>query len=669
MEEKVEVGRGGIMVVPKVATINANGISLGAARQLVGDILRKNYSNIRSVELQLLRVRDVQVFLLGEVNKPGSYVVPSVSSVVNLLGIAGGPSPLGSYRNIQVMRGGRVEQAVDLYQMRYEGKGLIALGLRDGDTVFVPLSGARIRAEGAFRRVPEPGPDGVPFSLEMELKDGETAADAIRWVGGLQPTAHPKLLTLQRTNPGNGAMRVENLDTADATLRATRLFEGDVVRALARVDRNEGQVEVVGHARVPGLFGLEPGMALKDLLGRNEQALPDTYMSRGELLRTLADGRTELYSFDVLKALQGDPDHNLKLQSRDRVELFSVEDMRLPKRVTVYGPFTKPGVYDWHDNMRASDLIFRAGVPKLGADRYYAELARFRDGKHNEVVKLDLSRLLSDETRSAVGLNDDAVNPRLQPYDQITLYETPNFRVHRTVRINGMVKRPGVYTIEEDHFSLKDLVARAGGLVPEAMVEGGIFLRSAVKAKDLTARQLTDAGVDPNDPTVQGINQILERLDESRRGKTSDQIMEKRLLHDLRLGNVNRLVVDFEEALSNSTRKQVELMDGDEIFIPRKVANAYVVGEVASPFSTFQVQKGDTVSDLLKLAGGLTRNADTGQIRLLRANGQIVDTWVMSRRVRPGDAVLVPQRIKRDSSWQENLQALTPIALLLNAIK
>jgi len=37
--------------------------------------------------------------------------------------------------------------------------------------------------------------------------------------------------------------------------------------------------------------------------------------------------------------------------------------------------------------------------------------------------------------------------------------------------------------------------------------------------------------------------------------------------------------------------------------------------------------------------------------------------------VEPGDAVLVPQRVRRDTTWQENLQAITPLALILNAIK
>ena len=93
-----------------------------------------------------------------------------------------------------------------------------------------------------------------------------------------------------------------------------------------------------------------------------------------------------------------------------------------------------------------------------------------------------------------------------------------------------------------------------------------------------------------------------------------------------------------------------------------------MVGETASPFGTYKLVAGMRVKDLLDLAGGTTRNADTSNIRLLKANGQIQDHGVRGLGVEPGDTVLVPQRIRRDTSWQENLAALTPLALILNAV-
>lgn len=661
LEEKLEVGKGGVLVVPKVGAVNTNGISLGAAKELVRMLLSRNFSRF-TMDLQVLKVRDVQVFLLGEVSKPGSYVIPSITSIVNILGLGGGPSPLGSYRQVRLLRDGRTVESVDLYELRFLGKGMKALALKDGDTIFVPLAGPKVGVEGAFRRMPENN------TLLVELLPQETLADLVQWAGGLQATAHGKLVTLQRVDPVSGSMSVRNVAQEPAKMSGIVMREGDVVRALARLDRQDGQIEIAGHVRVPGLYGYEPGMKVKDILESNQLVLPTTYMGRGELLRTLPDQTTRLYTFEVGKALAGDPAHNLVLGSRDRLEFYDLTAFRLAKRVTVLGPFTKPGVYDWHEGMRASDLIFRAGIPRINADRFYAELAHTHDGKTSKVIRLDLSKLLSDEHRSVVQGKDDTVDPILEPYDQITLFEVPGFKMHRTVRITGQVVRPGVYTIEEEKFTLGALIKRAGGLTQDAMPAGGIFLRSAVRAKDLTAKDLDAAGGDPNDPTTNGINEILSRLNETKRSRDGLTALQAPLLHGIMKGRLNRLVVDFEAAVKGDRRRDVELLDGDEIVIPRKVDNVYVVGEVASPFSSFVVKSGDSVSDVVALAGGLTRNADKGQIRLLKADGRILDSWVMSRRAEPGDAILVPQRLRTHSTWQDNLQALTPLALLISAV-
>ncbi|HEY3270467.1 MAG TPA: SLBB domain-containing protein, partial [Geothrix sp.] len=182
-------------------------------------------------------------------------------------------------------------------------------------------------------------------------------------------------------------------------------------------------------------------------------------------------------------------------------------------------------------------------------------------------------------------------------------------------------------------------------------------------------RAAEESGLAGKDPTAKGINEILERLNETKRQPLTGQLLKNPLLHGLLAGSLNRMVVDFSGSLKGDALSDVELQDGDEIIIPRATEAAYVVGETASPFATYKVRKGMKVADLLKLAGGTTRNADTSNIRLLKADGRILDSWIDGKAVEPGDTVLVPQRFRRDTNWQENLQALTPLALILNAVK
>lgn len=786
-------GRGEI-VIPKVGTVKVGGLSLGAAKRAVQGLVNRNFSRT-TVNVQVVQLREVRVFVMGEVYKPGSYLVSSLSSLVNVLSLAGGPTAIGSYRDIRVMRGGRAVYHFDLYPFRADGVGNPNVALQSGDTVFVPLAQDQVMLEGAFQRVvaqprmpesagrldedlnadplqvqrdrlqrektaieaqltpasrpgstssdgnptggqaenPAPGapevapsvslsltersnledrlafvnrqliklkeappedhrlrldpttglpypakdpltPDwlrrwdqqGVAPVMQFEMRPGETAADALRFAGGFAPEAGPGTLTLRRRT-ATGVIAGEDVPVAQAA--SAVLQRGDVLSALPQRERTGAVVQVAGWARVPGFYARTEGLRVGDLLRRESQVLPDTYRAHGEVVRTLADGTTQYFPFDVEKALGGDAEQNLLLADRDRVELYRISDLRLPLTVKLLGPVTRPGTYAFHEGMRASDLIFRGGVPLKSADRLVAELARSKDGEPSEVIHLDLVRLLSTETSSPVALVDDAINPTLHPDDQISLFSKPDFKVHRTVSISGQVVRPGSYVLDSDRPTLSELVRRAGGLTPNAMAEAGIFLRQMGRSDASLQKAAEESGVSSSDPTAKGINEILERLNETKRQPLTGKLLQNPVLHGLLAGNLNRMVVDFGAALKGDAQADVELEDGDQVVIPRATDAAYVVGETASPFATYRVAQGMKVSDMLKLAGGITRNADRWNIRLLKADGRIIDSWVMSKQVGPGDTVLVPQRFRRDSSWQENLAALTPIAVMLNVLK
>ena len=177
------------------------------------------------------------------------------------------------------------------------------------------------------------------------------------------------------------------------------------------------------------------------------------------------------------------------------------------------------------------------------------------------------------------------------------------------------------------------------------------------------------SGMENTDLTSSGINDVLGRLNETKRNSTTGILQPNPLLHGLQSGEISRLVVDFDGLLAGNTAAEVELQDGDEIVIPRRTDVVYVVGETASPFAAFKVAAGMKVKDVVALAGGYTRNADVNNVRLLKADGRIVDRWISRSGVEPGDALLVPQRIRRDVNWAEQLAALTPIAILINAFK
>jgi protein involved in polysaccharide export with SLBB domain len=676
----------GEVVIPRVGKVKVAGSSLGQAKQKVQALLTRRSAGTQA-EVQVLKLREVRIFVYGEVYKPGAFLVPSLSSVVNLLSLSGGPTRLGSYREIRLIRAGQVVQTFDLYPLRAFGQGYFNQALQNGDTLFVPLRKNNILMKGAFLRltatptealdpeklknrkgllspaVPDPGDP-----LLVELKDRETAWEAVQFMGGVPPMPVAPRITLERTD-SRGLTSILNLTPDEAILRATPIFGDDILTALQGFTTPEGILEVAGYARVPGRFAWKSGLTLRGFLHDQNQLLPDTYLGRVEVLRTHPDGRQELLTRDLGLAMKGDPAQDLPLSARDVLTLFPKDQLRPKATVTLAGPFAKAGSFPWFQGMRAADLIFRAGLPDPGANRFYAELAHFRNGERTAVISLDLNRLLSTEEASPASLQDDQANPLVEPFDAITVYERPDFRLHHQVMVQGQVSRPGPYTLDKDHTTLREVLKRAGGLTMDAMPRGAIFLRRAGSSSKDIQEGLKGSQIRQKDPTGLGVMEILDRLSETTRQPSTGQLLKSPILHGLEEGSLTRLVIDFEKLLHGDSAQDIELQDGDQILIPKKTDTAYIIGETASPFFAYKIQGGLKVSNLVALAGGFTRNADQSNIRLLKANGQIVDAWVSSQVVEPGDAVLVPQRVRRDTTWQENLSALTPLALILNAIK
>lgn len=774
-------GRGEILIAA-VGSVVVSGCNLAQAERRIQAAVQRKFSATH-VSIKVSKLREVRVFVLGEVYRPGSYTVASLNSLINVLSLAGGPNSLGTYRAIRMVRGGRTIRTVDLYALRTKGEGNYEFTFQNGDTLFVPLAGVQVLMEGAFTRVagsgeqPDPDPfdapdpwersrdslqarisalqdqlkylredaavpapaqaspdsasgakgtvaivekitqiqnkidelnqkldefratrrgdhrlrhpdqvklsgnpdydmpawvkrwldEGVAPRLQFEVLPTETAADLLEYAGGLVSYALQSTITLRHISlAGVTSVTDLNLDSP-STLQKIKPSKGDLLSALPRREEYQNAVRVKGWVRAVGRFARTQGLRVGDLLARDQQVLKDTYLGRGEILRTRPDGTLEYHAFEVTKALQGDPKENLLLADRDEVELYRNQDFQQAHTVVVSGPMSRAGEFPFYQGMRAADLLFRAGVPLRSANELGAELARFKDGRTSSVLALDLKHLLTTEDQSPGILRDDQVNPVLEPDDRISIFEKPDFMTHRVVTLYGEVQKPGAYVLDNPETTLSMILARAGGLTKDAMPRGGMFLRSP------NALNAADPGVETGqgrpDPTGLSINEILRRLIETKRQPLTGAVQQTPLLHGLSESRINRLVVDFNAAIKGDKDADISLEAGDVVVIPRMTDSVYVAGETTSPFGAYKSKPGLTVAHLLDLAGGLTKNADSGNLRLLRADGRIVDRRVRGLEVEPGDVVLVPQKIARDSSWQENLAALTPIALLYNAIK
>jgi len=722
----VQVDGRGEIVIPKVGTAKVGGLTLGTAKAAVQGLVNRNFSH-STVDLQVIKLREVRVFVLGEVYKPGSYLVSSLSSLVNVLGLAGGPTAVGSYRDIRVMRGGQKVAGLDLYPLRAEGLGNPNVALQNGDTVFVPLAQNQVILEGAFQRVvnqlpppPKAGEAAEAEDLDLDPLKGQRervqrevkAIEAQLTPPTAPATAGTAALATGRDETVNSPVPVPALAPLTPTERTAledRLaFLKHQLLAFKEAPSGDHRVRINPETKEPVVFteseahkpewlrrwdlmGISPSMQFELRVG---ETAADALHFAGGFAPEAGPGSLELRRREASGVLVG---QDVPLAAAERTPLQRGDTLSsLPQRertgpvVQISGWARVPGFFARTEGLRIGDLLKRDA--QVLPDTYHArgEVVRTALDGTTRFLAFDPDRalagdatqnlLLEDRDRielfrtedlrlpEFVTVLDDQVNPLILADDQLSLFEKPDFKVHRTVKIMGYVARPGSYTLDSDQPRLSDLIKRAGGLVPEAMPKAGIFLRQTSTLDASIARASEESGLTGKDPTAKGINEILERLSETRRQPTTGLLQKNPLMHGLLTGSLNRMVVDFHGALKGDAQADVELQDGDQIIIPRAMGSAYVVGETASPFATYKVRNGMKVSDLLKLAGGPTRNADTWNIRLLKADGHIVDSWVNSKVVEPGDTLLVPQRFKRDTSWQENLVALTPVALVISSL-
>ena len=174
-ETPVQVDGKGDLAIPKVGVVKVAGLTLKKAKAAVQRIVSGQFSKT-DVDLQVIKLREVRISVLGEVYKPGTYLVSSLSSVLNILGLTGGPNTSGSYRDIRIVRGGKVVDRIDLYPLRGEGLGNLNVALQSGDVVFVPLASGKVLLEGAFRRVTQQRSIDL---LTEDLKKADTTLDQL----------------------------------------------------------------------------------------------------------------------------------------------------------------------------------------------------------------------------------------------------------------------------------------------------------------------------------------------------------------------------------------------------------------------------------------------------------------------------------------------------------
>ncbi|HEV8411603.1 MAG TPA: SLBB domain-containing protein, partial [Gemmatimonadaceae bacterium] len=376
----LDVTREGFILIPQVGQISVANLTLAELENVLYTRLGRVYSGVRRegatthFSVSVSKLRSNQIFVNGEVEHPGSYRISSSGTALTALYAAGGPSDIGSLRKVSVRRGGAVVATFDVYDYLLRGDSKNDIRLENGDIVFVPIHGARVRIEGEVNR-----------PAIYELKEGETLSDLISAAGGFSASAGLQRLRIERITPPAqrstaGRDRVYLEITADqlagGNVPSLRIEAGDVVHVEAIDARVRNRIMVLGNVWLPGTQGFTPGLTLSQALRRAGGAKPDAYLGQVLLTRLENDStRSQMRATlrDTTGAVLGaDP----VLRDEDEITVFSRTEFRSPRYVAISGAVRKPGQYAYTEGITMRDLVLLAGGLQESASLTDAEIAR-----------------------------------------------------------------------------------------------------------------------------------------------------------------------------------------------------------------------------------------------------------------------------------------------------
>ena len=671
-----DVTRDGTLNLPEIGPMTVAGLPFSEFREDVNRRVKEMLIGTQ-VSVTMGQLRTIRVFVLGDANRPGSYVVESLATISNALYRSGGISRIGSLRDIQLKRKGRIVAHLDLYDLLLKGDTSGDVRLQPGDVIFVPPIGAQVSVSGAVKR-----------PAIYETKDSAPLADVVKLAGGLSADAYPEGARIERIEFGSQRV-VLDVDLAEKTGLAMVTHPGDVLTIPQVLPDLEDTVTLVGQVQRPGPYEWRSGMKLTDLLGSLAVLQPGADSNYVLIRRENGDDRHVSAISANLAAALAEPHsaENVQLQPRDTVHVFSLafgrqrviepilDELKLQSEfgepygeVSVTGQVKAPGIYPIEQGMRVSDLVRAGGNLAEEAYALKAEIVRYdivdNDYRQTQVIDVDLARILRGDSGADIVLKE---------HDNLRISRLPDWDSLWTVKLDGEITFPGQYRIRRGE-TLGQLLKRAGGLTDEAFPEGAIFLRESLREREQQQIEGLARRVEA-DLTSLSLEQGNPDAAESMRTGQS-------LLTELRQTKaVGRLVIDLDQIMAAGQEQgavlDLELRDGDQLLVPKRAHSVTVIGETQQNTSHLY-QPGISRDEYIQLSGGITRRADKKLIYVVRASGAVVannrSNWFgrsSTTDIRPGDTIVVPlatDRMRPLTFWGNVTQILYQAAIAVAAV-
>ncbi len=416
-----------------------------------------------NADVTLSKIRSIKVMVIGEAVFPGTYTIPSLATAFNVLYAAGGPTEIGSLRNIEIFRKGKKIKTLDLYDFLLRGDSSDDIGLNDQDVIMIPYVEKRIVINGSVRN-----------PKIFEIKNTETLQTALSYAGGFNENAYTKTIRLERVTETEKKI----LTVYNENIKTFPLQKGDVVFVDSLSEKFENLVTVEGAVFRPGDFELAKASSLLKLLNLAEGIKPEAFTQRVIIYREKENAEPEVISVDLRQLIEKKTDDVL-LQKNDKVIIKSNSELQENRTIQIDGEINKPSMIPFTENLDVSEAVFLAGGFKEGANAKRIEIARRikADGGDSEqnvqIIKIDI------DARLGILENDKKIV--LHPFDRIYVRKLSQYEPQKTVSINGEIFYPGPYTLNDKKERISDLIEKAGGIKGQADIGSAKFTRNGVQ--------------------------------------------------------------------------------------------------------------------------------------------------------------------------------------------
>ena len=465
---KSKVSPEGTIQIDILSPIYVSGLTIEQARERIINRLRSRFAGINNsggglyVDITLGNIRSISVTVIGEAVQPGNFTVPSLATVFNVLYACGGPSEIGSLRNIEVFRAGKIIRVLDFYDFLLRGDKKDDIVLQDQDIIHIPYVDTRITLIGEIRN-----------PKIFELKKNETLKDVLTFAGGFNDFAYTKSISLERIT----SIEKKIINVGQSEITAFVPQKGDIYTIGKVLNRFENIVTVKGAVYRDGNYELEKGMTIKQLISRAEGLKEDAFKDRVLLKRERENLEPEVLALDLNKILRGESE-DIPLRLKDTLFIRAYRELREKLTVSIDGAVNKVGTYEFADNMTVTDLVIIAGGFSDGASSSKIEIARRIKGDTFLLPKEQSIRIEFIDIDRNLKIGAENKKVILKPFDRITVRRLPRYEEQKTVSINGEIFYPGLYALRDKTERISDLIIKSGGTRSEADLGSARFSRS-----------------------------------------------------------------------------------------------------------------------------------------------------------------------------------------------